>query len=162
MYKKILPILIFLFVAIFSFIYQTDEATAPKQTYSEQQYKINKNQSIVQNGSYTSKKEVSSYIFKYKSLPKNYITKKEAMKLGWQSKSYNLWDVAPNKSIGGDRFGNYENKLPNKSGRVWRECDIDYKGGNRNAKRLVFSNDGLIYYTSDHYNSFEKIDKVVK
>ena len=61
------------------------------------------------------------------------------------------------KSIGGDRYGNYEGKLPKKNGRNWKECDIDYVKGNRNAKRIVFSNDGLIYYTGDHYKSFSKL-----
>ena len=66
----------------------------------------------------------------------------------------NLQQVAPNKSIGGDRFTNREGKLPKKDGRKWFECDIDYNGGKRGPKRIVFSDDGLIYYTPDHYNSF--------
>ena len=65
--------------------------------------------------------------------------------------------VAPGKSIGGDKFGNYEKILPVKKGRVYRECDIDYQKGNRNAKRIVYSNDGLIYYTGDHYKTFTKL-----
>ena len=77
-------------------------------------------------------------------------------KLGWQTRG-TLDKVAPGKSIGGDRYGNYEGKLPKKNGRNWKECDIDYVKGNRNAKRIVFSNDGLIYYTGDHYKSFSKL-----
>lgn len=171
--KKILPIIIVLFVAIFNYIYnsggeQNEIAKNAPIVQKNENFKTPKNQNeeqskvknISKNGSYTSKDEVASYIFNFQTLPQNYITKKEAMKLGWKSKSYDLWDVAPGKSIGGDRFGNYENRLPNKSGRTWKECDIDYKGGNRNAKRIVFSNDGLVYYTNDHYNSFEKIDRI--
>ena len=98
----------------------------------------------------------AAYINEYKRLPHNYITKNEAKKLGWQTKG-TLDKVAPGKSIGGDRYGNYEGKLPKKNGRNWKECDIDYVKGNRNAKRIVFSNDGLIYYTGDHYKSFSKL-----
>ena len=111
-----------------------------------------------QNGSYTSKEDVSLYIHTYGELPSNYITKKEATKLGWVSKEGNLWDVAPGKSIGGDYFGNYEGLLPEDDDRDYYECDIDYEGGYRNnGKRIIYSNDGLIYYTEDHYESFEEI-----
>lgn len=110
---------------------------------------------IVESGSYTSMAEVSAYINEYGHLPDNYITKKEAKKLGWKSDGKDLTMVAPGKSIGGDPFGNREGVLPKKKGRKYYECDIDYTGGERNAKRLVYSNDGLIYYTEDHYNTFE-------
>lgn len=112
--------------------------------------------SIDRDGTYTDKVHVTAYINQFSKLPKNYITKAEAKKLGWQTKG-TLDKVAPGKSIGGDRYGNYEKKLPYKNGRSWKECDIDYVKGNRNAKRIVFSNDGLIYYTEDHYNNFQKL-----
>lgn len=99
--------------------------------------------------------EVADYIHKYNKLPDNFITKKEAMNLGW-SPGDDLWKYAPNKSIGGDYFGNYENALPSKEGRTWTECDINYKGGSRGSDRIVFSNDGLIYGTSDHYKTFKQ------
>ena len=105
---------------------------------------------------YTGKAEVALYIHTFHKLPGNFITKREAERLGWKHKG-TLNEVAPGKSIGGDRYGNYEGLLPQKSGRSWKECDIDYKTGNRNAKRLVYSKDGLIYYTDDHYKSFEKL-----
>ena len=105
------------------------------------------------NGSYTSRDDVALYIHQYCKLPGNFITKAEAQKLGWSGGS--LEKYAPGKSIGGDRFGNYEGKLPKKSGRTYTECDIDTRGASaRGAKRIVFSNDGLIYYTDDHYNTF--------
>lgn len=105
------------------------------------------------NGSYTSRDDVALYIHQYGKLPGNFITKAEAQKLGWSGG--NLEKYAPGKSIGGDRFGNYEGKLPKKSGRTYTECDIDTRGASaRGAKRIVFSNDGLIYYTDDHYNTF--------
>ncbi len=110
---------------------------------------------VERNGTYTSKEHVAAYLNRFGYLPSNYITKEHARRLGWVSSQGNLNKVAPGKSIGGDRFGNYEEILPVKRGRQYYECDIDYRGGRRNAKRLVFSSDGLIYYTEDHYNTFE-------
>ena len=110
---------------------------------------------IDEDGYYISKEDVSLYIHIYNKLPKNYITKKEARNLGWEASKGNLWDVTDKKSIGGDKFGNREGKLPEKEGRQYYECDINYEGGHRGAERLVYSNDGLIYYTEDHYDSFE-------
>ena len=111
---------------------------------------------VVKGKAYTDKDHVAAYIHVYKTLPPNYITKGQANKLGWKTKG-SLDQVAPGKSIGGDRYGNYEKKLPDKQGRTWKECDIDYVRGNRNAKRICFSNDGLIYYTSSHYQKFERL-----
>lgn len=102
-----------------------------------------------------SKECVSEHIRRTGTLPENFITKKQARELGYGGGD--LWRYARGKSIGGDRFGNFERKLPGKKGRIWRECDVDYAGGARGAKRLVFSNDGLIFYTADHYESFERV-----
>lgn len=110
---------------------------------------------IREDGTYTSKEEVAAYLNLYGHLPDNFITKKEAKALGWVSSEGNLAEVAPGKSIGGDYFGNFEGILPEKKGREYHECDIDSDGGYRGAKRLVYSNDGLIYYTEDHYETFE-------
>ena len=108
---------------------------------------------IDEDGWYYSKDEVALYIHTYGCLPGNFITKREAKKLGWKSGS--LEKFAPGKCIGGDRFGNYEGLLPDAPGRTFTECDIDTKGAKkRGAKRIIFSNDGLIYYTEDHYESF--------
>ena len=112
---------------------------------------------IDESGTYTSKDEVALFIHLYGHLPDNYITKSEAEDLGWVNSKGNLADVAPGKSIGGDKFGNREGLLPEKPGRKYYECDIDYVSGMRNAKRIIFSNDGLVYYTEDHYESFEKL-----
>ena len=110
--------------------------------------------SVTEDGQYDSKDEVSAYLTEYGHLPSNYITKKQAQALGWQGGS--LEPYAPGCSIGGDRFGNYEGLLPEADGRTYTECDIDTLGADsRGAKRIVFSNDGLIYYTEDHYKSFE-------
>ena len=106
---------------------------------------------------YSDKDHVAAYLRAFKELPPNYITKKDAQALGWVSSQGNLWEVAPGKSIGGDRFGNYEGRLPTAKGRKYFECDIDFDGKYRNAKRIIFSSDGLIFYTEDHYNTFEDI-----
>ena len=105
-------------------------------------------------GSYTTKEDVALYIYLYGELPQNFMTKKEARALGWEGGS--LEPFAPGMCIGGDRFGNYEGLLPEAPGRTYTECDIDTLGArSRGAKRIVFSNDGLIFYTDDHYESFE-------
>lgn len=107
-----------------------------------------------ESGSYTSKGDVALYIHLYGHLPDNFITKKEAQQLGWEGGS--LEPYAPGKCIGGSHFGNYEGILPEKEGRSYTECDIDTLGADkRGAKRIVFSNDGLIYYTEDHYETFD-------
>jgi hypothetical protein len=105
-------------------------------------------------GTYTTKEDVALYIYLYGELPQNFMTKQEARKLGWEGGG--LERYAPGMCIGGDRFGNYEGILPDAPGRKWTECDIDTLGAkSRGAKRIVFSNDGLIYYTDDHYETFD-------
>ena len=110
--------------------------------------------SLDPDGSYTSKEDVALYLHLYGKLPSNFITKKEAKALGWQGGS--LEPYAPGKCIGGDRFGNYEGILPKVKGRTYYECDIDTLGKKkRGAKRIIYSSDGQIYYTGDHYETFE-------
>lgn len=145
--KKILALLLTLVLSLGMFT-----ACAPTDSASSG----DSQPAIAENGSYTSKEEVALYIHTYGHLPENYITKDEAYDLGWQSEG-TLDEVAPGKSIGGDYYGNYEGVLPDEPGREYHECDIDYVSGNRNAKRIVYSNDGNIYYTEDHYNSFEHL-----
>ena len=124
-----------------------------KSTANEKETEL----TVEEKGTYTSREEVALYIHLFNHLPDNYITKNEAKDLGWVNSKGNLDEVAPGKSIGGDRFGNYEGQLPDKKGRKYFECDIDYKGGYRDSKRIIFSNDGLVYYTEDHYETFEKL-----
>lgn len=108
---------------------------------------------IDENGSYTTRDDVALYIHVYGKLPSNFITKKEAEKLGWTGGS--LEPYAPGKCIGGGRFGNYEGVLPQGN---YKECDIDTLGKkSRGAKRIVYSDDGRIYYTADHYESFTQL-----
>ena len=124
---------------------QKDEPVSEEETEKSE---------IDENGVYTSKEDVALYIHTYGKLPGNFITKKKAQKLGWQGGS--LEPYAPGMCIGGTYFGNYEGALPEKEGREYRECDIDTLGkSKRGAKRIIYSNDGLIYYTDDHYETFE-------
>lgn len=143
MKKYIVPVLILLAFAVFIF---------PNLPILDES--VIGNESLEENGSYTSKDNVAAYINEYGKLPPNFITKSEAIALGWESSEGNLWDVAEGMSIGGDRFGNREGRLPSQSGREYYECDINYDGGYRGAERIVFSNDGLIFYTADHYETF--------
>ncbi|MBZ9607629.1 ribonuclease [Clostridium estertheticum] len=96
---------------------------------------------------------VADYIHAQRKLPSNYITKTQSSKLGWRP-GEDLWKYAPYKSIGGDIFTNSERVLPDAHGRVWHECDINYFGGHRGADRILYSNDGMIYGTIDHYQTF--------
>ena len=122
---------------------QTDEESAQPSSPPES--------SIAEDGSYTTKEDVALYIHTYGKLPQNFITKKQARELGWGGGS--LEPYAPGMCIGGDRFGNYEGLLPD--GHSYTECDVNTLGASsRGAERIVFSSDGLIYYTGDHYASF--------
>lgn len=112
---------------------------------------------IREDGSYTSRDEVALYLHTYGKLPKNFISKKDAEEQGFRFGEGDFGEAFPGMSVGGSRFGNYEGQLPEKAGRRYYECDIDYQGGRRNAKRLVYSNDGLIFYTDDHYKSFTQL-----
>ena len=113
------------------------------------------NASVEEDGWYSSKEEVALYIHLYGDLPGNYVTKDEAEDAGWSGGNVERY-TGEGTAIGGSRFGNREGLLPREQGRTYTECDIDTPGNNsRGAKRIVFSNDGLVYYTDDHYESFE-------
>ena len=99
---------------------------------------------------------VVKYLKEHGELPDYYITKSEAKSLGWVPSKGNLCEVAPGKAIGGDIWTNRQKSLPTKSGRKYFEADLNYNCGNRNADRVVFSNDGLVFVTFDHYRSFEE------
>ncbi|SDA49108.1 Guanyl-specific ribonuclease Sa [Butyrivibrio sp. INlla18] len=110
-------------------------------------------------GTYDSKEDVALYLQTFGKLPSNYMTKKEAKKLGWTGGS--LEEYAPGMCIGGDYFGNYEGKLP--QDKTYHECDIDTRGkSSRGAKRIIYSDDGYIYYTEDHYETFELLYEPVE
>ena len=108
-------------------------------------------------GPVTEPQAIADYLFEHGELPENFITKEEAQDLGWDSSRNYVSDVAPGKSIGGDRFGNYEGQLPKAKGRKFFECDANYTGGKRGAERIVYSSDGRVWYTKDHYGTFEEL-----
>lgn len=115
----------------------------------------NNSKTITEDGSYYSLEDVCEYLVKYKRLPNNYLTKKEAKDLGWIPKEGNLWEVTDKGVIGGDYFGNFEGRLPEGD---YKEADVNYEGGRRNGERIIFDDDINIYYTKDHYESFERIN----
>lgn len=117
---------------------------------------------VEEDGWYSTMEEVAVYLTLYEKLPGNFISKYDAEELGWDNRKGNLDKVAPGCSIGGNRFGNYEGLLPEAKGRKYTECDINYDGGYRNGERIVFSNDGLIFYTSDHYQTFTPVKVIVE
>lgn len=105
----------------------------------------------------TAPQDIADYIFAHGTLPDNFLTKNEARQLGWDSSKNYVSDVAPGYSIGGDRFSNYEGLLPDASGRKWYEADANYTAGPRGAERILYSSDGLVYYTNDHYQTFTEM-----
>lgn len=135
--------------------YISDESELISESYPADEEEFIEDEELIDiDGTYTTKEDVALYIYTYGCLPDNFITKSEAQDLGWEGGS--LEPYAPGMCIGGNRFGNYEGLLPEADGRTYTECDIDTLGADkRGAKRIVFSNDGLIYYTEDHYESFE-------
>lgn len=118
---------------------------------------ISASETILRDGFYYSRDDICGYLSLYGELPPNFITKSEARSLGWDSDEGNLWDVADGYVIGGDTFGNREKILP--GGVKYFECDANYNGGFRGDDRIVYSSDGNIYFTSDHYNTFEFMGK---
>ena len=130
------------------------ETSAPPEETSEPEATPEPEPTVDEDGEYTAPEDVALYIHTFGHLPDNFITKNLARDLGWDNSRGNLWDVAPGKSIGGDRFGNYEGLLPDGS---YRECDVNYEGGYRGAERLIYGQDGSVYYTNDHYKSFTQL-----
>ena len=166
--KIIIPIVVFLILLAAMLMSKPDtpqplanQMLAEQQVQEQQTTQPTASQpatvTVAEDKYYSSKDEVAAYIHQFHHLPDNYITKTKAKKLGWEQTEGNLWDVLPGMSIGGGPFNNYDGKLPEEAGREYKECDIDYNGGARGGKRIVYSNDGLIFYTGDHYETFERL-----
>lgn len=163
--KKLKSLILILAALLIALVWQTAKQPAPPpasapaaESAAAAQHpaapgKQEETAEIAEDGVYTSARDVAGYLIAYGRLPRNFITKAEARKLSWSGGD--LRPYAKDACIGGDRFGNYEGRLPEKEGRIYRECDIDTLGqASRGAKRLVYSSDGLIYYSQDHYESF--------
>ncbi|MCH5276012.1 MAG: ribonuclease [Lachnospiraceae bacterium] len=139
---------------------EESEADVPEETAAAEPTSTNDNSVTanlpVEGSYYYDLENVVLYLYLYEELPPNYITKNEAEALGWSGGSVERYQDGA--AIGGDRFGNREGLLPKADGRKYTECDIDTSGASsRGAKRLVFSNDGLYFYTDDHYESFDEV-----
>ena len=100
---------------------------------------------------------IDCFLFLYGALPENYITQDEAKQNAWSPSAGNLWDKLPGAVIGGQEYLNVDGQLPSRLGRTWYEADFDYHGGYRNGKRILFSNDGLMFVTYDHYVTFSEV-----
>ncbi len=135
----------------------TAAACGPQQTAEEVSPAAQADDRLPEYGEYYYDVEnVVLYLTAYDELPPNYITKNQARKLGWEGGSVERYQQGA--AIGGDTFGNREELLPESPGRHYTECDIDTDGyGSRGARRLIFSDDGLFFYTSDHYESFREV-----
>lgn len=137
---------------------QEDEPEIQEEvSETEEPQEETKNDNLSAYGSYYyDVANVVLYLDVYNELPPNYITKSEAQALGWEGGSVEKYKE--DAAIGGDYFGNREGMLPAADGRKYTECDIDTHGyGSRGSRRLVFSNDGLYFYTSNHYESFSEV-----
>jgi hypothetical protein len=149
--KRLLRFVTLAWVVMLLLMVPACEVESPADGIDEHPLYINK---IVQDGNYFEKEDVAIYLHMFSKLPPNYMTKAEAERVGWIPREGNLWEVADGAVIGGDRFGNRERLLPEEQGRQYYECDVNYYGGYRGPERLVYSNDGLIYYSEDHYETF--------
>ena len=163
--NKLLPILLAVLLLAGYFFFGGGDSSAPVAENAEPAAAVTvvpealvpetetQPESIDEDGSYTTKEDLVLYIHTYGHLPGNFVTKEEARAAGWEGGG--LDEVLPGMCIGGDRFGNREGLLPEATGRSWTECDVNtLHAKSRGAERIVFSNDGLIYYTGDHYDSF--------
>lgn len=123
-----------------------------ESSQSSEEVQSSQESQLEEGESYYTAEDVAAYIHLYGELPDNYITKAEAEEMGWSVEN------AKGYVIGGDRFGNREGLLPEESGRQYYECDlIEGYTDHRGPVRLVYSNDGLIFYTDDHYDSFTRL-----
>ena len=151
---SLLAVVILLLASFFGLDVDIPDAAEPAPPSQSARETVDRSTELLApDGSFTTKEDVALYIHTYGCLPPNFITKEEARDLGWEGGG--LDDYAYGMCIGGDRFGNYEGLLPDAEGRKWFECDINTLGADdRGAERIVWSNDGLIYYTPDAFDTF--------
>lgn len=153
----VLCVLLIIVGIVFNKMYSTDHtseiSTSPPATTQSKPV----SSSSVDIDQLTRQDVVVSYLRKNDRLPDYYVTKQQARAQGWNSREGNLCSILPGRAIGGDRFSNREKALPTASGRIWFEADINYHCGHRGAERLLYSNDGLIYVTHNHYKNFTEV-----
>ena len=98
------------------------------------------------------------YLKRYGKLPSYYMTKEVAEQIGYRAYLGNLASVAPGMMLVKGIYQNRNGHLPSAQGRIWYEADINYKYGYRGNDRILFSNDGLVFVTYDHYQTFIEIE----
>lgn len=156
MNKKLIIAAILAIVASYAGLRQQGESRPPatrhEQTASRPQSSSNDISTLTQ------QQRVADYLHQHQRLPDYYIRKGDARRQGWDPSKGNLCDVLPGRAIGGDRFSNREGGLPEKNGRRWFEADVNYQCGRRGTDRMLYSSDGLIYVTRDHYRHFEQVN----
>lgn len=130
------------------------EAVSYGSASTEDQYRTGNSNKQASIDELTEERKVISYVKQNHRLPEYYITKNEARKQGWNPSKGNLCDVLPGKAMGGDKFGNREGRLPD--GEKYFEADVNYHCGSRQTDRIIFTRDGDVYLTKNHYKSFEK------
>ncbi len=127
-----------------------EDSDSPKKP--EKKYQNQSNDNSIEE--LTDDDKVIAYVKSNHKLPDFYITKSEAKSQGWNPSKGNLCDVLPGKAIGGDQFSNREKQLP--KGEQYYEADVNYDCENRGAERIVFTKNGDVWLTKNHYQSFEK------
>ncbi|MTD25842.1 ribonuclease domain-containing protein [Erwinia sorbitola] len=156
MNKKLIIAAIFAIVASYAGLRQQGEARAPVSAH-EQAVSTRQRDSSSAISELTKQQRVADYLRQHQKLPDYYIRKGDARRQGWDPAKGNLCSVLPGRAIGGDRFSNREGGLPEKNGRSWFEADVNYQCGRRGTDRMLYSSDGLIYVTRDHYRHFEQV-----
>lgn len=164
--KRLLPVLIVVAV-LFGVLYKgmlsdndisPSPSSAPTTSITSKNDTVKPEQAPLSIDEKTQANSVIDYLHHHQQLPDFYITKKDARAQGWDAKAGNLCDVLPGRAIGGDRFMNREKQLPEDKGRQWYEADVNYQCGHRGSDRLLYSNDGLIYITTDHYRTMTRVE----
>ncbi|WP_455819015.1 ribonuclease domain-containing protein [Pseudomonas cerasi] len=155
MNKKLIIAAILAIVASYAGLRQQGDSRAPVTRHEQPVARQQNSSSDI--SVLTQQQRVADYLQQHQQLPDYYLRKGDARRQGWDPSKGNLCDVLPGRAIGGDRFSNREGGLPEKNGRRWFEADVNYQCGRRGTDRMLYSSDGLIYVTRDHYRHFEQV-----
>lgn len=156
MNKKLIFVLVLVLIAGYAWLHQQGELSAPDKQQQTQNGVSGAGSSDI--SVLTQQRRVASYLQQHRQLPDYYLPKAEARRQGWDAARGNLCSALPGRAIGGDRFSNREGSLPQLTGRRWFEADVNYRCGRRGTDRMLYSSDGLIYVTHDHYRHFEQVN----
>lgn len=156
MNKKLIIAAILAIIASYAGLRQQGQSSAPATRQEQPSSRQQNSSSDI--STLTQQQRVADYLHQHQRLPDYYLRKGDARRQGWDPAKGNLCDVLPGRAIGGDRFSNREGGLPEKNGRRWFEADVNYQCGRRGTDRMLYSSDGLIYVTRDHYRHFEQVN----